>query len=80
MGVRHVPFKYNQANCSATSADPARWHLCGPHRIKDVAGVRTQFHHIIDIVPPTILEAAAIKAPQWSMESAEAPRGVSMVL
>jgi len=33
-----------------------------PGRIKDVGGIRTQFHHIIDIVP-TILEAAGIPAP-----------------
>jgi len=33
-----------------------------PARIKDAGGIRTQFHHIIDIVP-TILEAARIPAP-----------------
>ena len=33
-----------------------------PKRIKDVGGIRSQFHHVIDIVP-TILEAAGIEQP-----------------
>jgi arylsulfatase len=33
-----------------------------PGHITDVGGMRTQFHHVIDVVP-TILEACAIKAP-----------------
>jgi arylsulfatase len=33
-----------------------------PGHITDVGGVRTQFHHVIDIVP-TILEASGIPAP-----------------
>ena len=33
-----------------------------PARIKDVGGIRHQFHHVIDIVP-TILEAAGIQMP-----------------
>jgi arylsulfatase len=33
-----------------------------PKRIKDAGGVRSQFHHIIDIAP-TILEATGIPAP-----------------
>src|SRR6266850_5485853 len=49
-----------------------------PNRIKDVGGVRTQFHHIIDIVP-TILEAAAVKAPQTVDGIKQKPiEGVSM--
>ncbi len=34
-----------------------------PGHIKDVGGLRTQFHHVIDVVP-TILEACGIRAPE----------------
>jgi arylsulfatase len=34
-----------------------------PGHIKDVGGIRPQFHHVIDIVP-TLLEAAGIPAPE----------------
>src|SRR5262245_4730333 len=33
-----------------------------PARIKDVGGIRWQFHHVIDIVP-TLLDVARIPAP-----------------
>jgi arylsulfatase len=33
-----------------------------PARIKDKGGVRTQFHHVIDIAP-TILEAIGVPMP-----------------
>src|SRR5208337_4324682 len=46
---------------------------------KDAGGIRTQFHHIIDIVP-TILEAASIRAPELVDGIAQKPiEGVSMV-
>ena len=52
-------------------------HLLAGH-IKDAGGIRTQFHHIIDIVP-TILEAAGIKAPRDVNGIAQKPiEGVSM--
>jgi arylsulfatase len=35
-----------------------------PRRITDAGGLRTQFHHVIDLAP-TILEAAGIEAPTW---------------
>jgi len=34
-----------------------------PKRIKDQGGLRSQFHHVIDLAP-TILEAAGIEAPE----------------
>jgi arylsulfatase len=50
-----------------------------PKRIKDVGGVRTQFHHCIDIVP-TILEAAGILEPTSVNGVTQKPiEGVSMV-
>src|SRR5262245_6585736 len=50
-----------------------------PGHIKDVGGIRTQFHHMIDIVP-TILEAAGIPAPEEVDGIKQRPiEGVSMV-
>ncbi|SDA41078.1 arylsulfatase [Sinorhizobium sp. NFACC03] len=49
-----------------------------PARIKEAGGVRTQFHHMIDIVP-TILEATGITAPVMVDGVAQKPiEGVSM--
>jgi hypothetical protein len=50
-----------------------------PGHIKDVGGIRNQFHHIIDIVP-TILEATGISAPDTIDGITQRPiEGVSMV-
>jgi len=52
--------------------------ICWPDRIKDAGGIRTQFHHIIDIVP-TILEVTGIPAPVMVNGIAQKPiEGVSM--
>ena len=48
-----------------------------PGHIKDVGGVRNQFHHVIDVVP-TILEACGIRAPDSVDGIQQAPiEGVS---
>ena len=50
-----------------------------PGHIKDVGGIRNQFHHVIDIVP-TILEATGIPAPDTINGIKQRPiEGVSMV-
>ena len=50
-----------------------------PARIKDKGGIRTQFHHVIDLVP-TILEAARITAPTELNGVKQKPiEGVSMM-
>jgi len=50
-----------------------------PARIKDRGGIRTQFHHVIDIMP-TILEAAGVSAPSSINGVAQKSiEGVSMV-
>jgi arylsulfatase len=50
-----------------------------PGHINDVGGIRTQFHHMIDIAP-TILEATGISAPQAINGIQQRPiEGVSMV-
>jgi len=49
-----------------------------PGHIKDVGGIRTQFHHMIDIVP-TILEITGIRAPDEVNGIKQKPiEGVSM--
>lgn len=50
-----------------------------PARIKDVGGIRSQFHHVIDVAP-TIYEAAGVTPPE-SVRGARQQRidGVSMV-
>jgi arylsulfatase A-like enzyme len=58
-----TPFKYTKQIASHFGGTRQGMAISWPNRIKDAGGVRTQFHHIIDIVP-TILEAAGIKAPQ----------------
>jgi arylsulfatase A-like enzyme len=48
-------------------------------RIKDKGGIRTQFHHVIDIAP-TILEAARVEQPSQVNGVAQKPiEGVSTV-
>jgi len=50
-----------------------------PARIKEKGGLRTQFHHVIDIVP-TIYEAVGVKAPTKVDGIAQTPlAGVSML-
>jgi len=49
-----------------------------PARIHDDGGLRTQFHHVVDIAP-TILEAVGIKQPQVVNGTEQVPMaGVSM--
>jgi arylsulfatase A-like enzyme len=50
-----------------------------PAKITEKGGVRTQFHHVMDIMP-TILEAANIEAPEVLNGTPQKPiEGVSMV-
>ena len=50
-----------------------------PKRIKDKGGIRSQFHHVIDIAP-TLLEAAGLKDPTMLNGVKQKPiEGVSMV-
>jgi len=49
-----------------------------PKRIKDVGGLREQFHYVTDIMP-TILEAAGVQAPDMINGAKQLPiDGISM--
>jgi len=53
--------------------------IAWPDRIKDAGGIRTQFHHVIDI-SPTILEAAHLAQPVEVNGVKQKPiEGVSMI-
>ena len=60
-----TPFKWTKQVASHFGGTRQGMAMAWPNRIKDAGGIRTQFHHMIDIVP-TILEAAGIPAPSWS--------------
>jgi arylsulfatase len=74
-----TPFKWTKQVASHFGGTRQGMAIAWPNRIKDAGGMRTQFHHMIDIVP-TILEAAGIPAPQMLNGVAQKPiEGVSMV-
>ena len=73
-----TPFKWTKQVASHFGGTRQGLAISWPARIKDVGGIRTQFHHIIDIVP-TILESAGIKAPAMVNGIKQNPiEGVSM--
>jgi arylsulfatase len=57
-----TPFKWTKQVASHFGGTRQGMAVSWPARIKDVGGIRTQFHHFIDIVP-TILDVSGIKAP-----------------
>jgi arylsulfatase len=74
-----TPFKWMKQVASHFGGTRQGMAIAWPNRIKDVGGIRTQFHHMIDIVP-TILEASGIPAPTMVNGIAQKPiEGVSMV-
>jgi arylsulfatase A-like enzyme len=73
-----TPFKWTKQVASHFGGTRQGLAISWPGHIKDVGGIRTQFHHVIDIVP-TILEAAGIKAPDTVNGIKQKPiEGVSM--
>jgi arylsulfatase A-like enzyme len=73
-----TPFKWTKQVASHFGGTRQGLAISWPDRIKDAGGIRTQFHHIIDIVP-TILEATGIKAPETVNGIEQSPiEGVSM--
>jgi arylsulfatase A-like enzyme len=57
-----TPFKWTKQVASYFGGTRQGMTISWPGHIKDVGSVRTQFHHMIDIVP-TILEVTGVKAP-----------------
>ena len=73
-----APFKWTKQIASHFGGTRQGMAIAWPNRIKDAGGIRTQFHHLIDIVP-TILEATSIPAPKMVNGIAQKPiEGVSM--
>jgi len=73
-----TPFKWTKQVASFFGGTRQGMVMSWPGHIKDAGGIRTQFHHIIDIVP-TILEATGVQAPQTVNGIAQSPiEGVSM--
>jgi arylsulfatase A-like enzyme len=74
-----TPFKWTKQVASHFGGTRQGLAISWPARIKDVGGIRSQFHHIIDIVP-TILDACGIKAPEAVDGIVQNPiEGVSMI-
>ena len=74
-----TPFKWTKQVASHFGGTRQGMVISWPGHISDIGGVRTQFHHLIDIVP-TILEASGIKAPDLVDGIKQKPiEGVSMV-
>jgi arylsulfatase A-like enzyme len=73
-----TPFKWTKQVASHFGGTRQGLAISWPGHIKDVGGIRTQFHHVIDIVP-TILEAAGIHAPDVVNGIKQRPiEGISM--
>jgi len=74
----NTPFKWTKQVASHFGGTRQGLAISWPGHIKDVGAVRSQFHHVIDIVP-TILEATGIKAPETVNGITQRPiEGVSM--
>jgi arylsulfatase A-like enzyme len=73
-----TPFKWTKQVASHFGGTRQGLAISWPGHIEDVGGIRSQFHHIIDIVP-TILQAAGINAPEIVNGIPQKPiEGVSM--
>ncbi|WP_434130885.1 arylsulfatase [Methylocaldum sp. GT1BB] len=75
----NTPFQWGKQVASHLGGVRNPMVVAWPDRIKDKGGIRTQFHHVIDIVP-TILEAAKIPIPTEVNGVKQKPmEGVSML-
>ena len=73
-----TPYRWTKQVASHFGGTRNGMAMAWPARIKDAGGIRTQFHHVIDVVP-TILEATGIRAPAAVNGIAQKPiEGVSM--
>jgi arylsulfatase A-like enzyme len=75
----NAPFRWGKQVASHLGGTRNPLVIAWPDRIKDAGGIRTQFHHVIDI-SPTILEAAHLSQPVEVNGVKQKPiEGVSMV-
>lgn len=75
----NCPFQWTKQIASHLGGVRNPLAVSWPARIKDKGGVRSQFHHVIDIAP-TIYEAVGIEFPEVLNGVAQKPiEGVSMV-
>jgi arylsulfatase A-like enzyme len=73
-----TPFKWTKQVASHFGGTRQGMAISWPGHINDAGGIRTQFHHLIDIVP-TILEVAGIQQPLAVNGITQKPiEGVSM--
>ena len=73
-----TPFSWTKQIVSHLGGVRQGLAISWPNVIKDKGGIRSQFHHVIDIAP-TILEAARIKEPKFVDGIEQSPmEGVSM--
>ena len=73
-----TPFKWTKQVASHFGGTRQGLAISWPGHIGDPGGIRSQFHHIIDIVP-TILEATGVKAPETVDGIKQKPiEGISM--
>ena len=74
----NTPFKWTKQVASHFGGTRQGLAISWPDHIKDVGAIRSQFHHVIDIVP-TLLEVTGIKAPATVNGIKQRPiEGVSM--
>lgn len=59
----NAPFQYYKQFASHFGGTRNGLVVSWPERIRDVGGLRSQFHYISDLMP-TVLEAAGVKAPE----------------
>ncbi len=75
----NTPFKWGKQIASHFGGTRNPLVITWPKRIKDAGGIRTQFHHVIDIAP-TLLDAVGIPQPKSVNGVVQKPiEGVSMV-
>jgi len=74
-----TPFQWTKQIASHFGGTRNPMVISWPAKIKEHGGVRTQFHHIVDLMP-TILEAAGVQAPDSLNGVTQKPiEGISMV-
>src|SRR6266705_2715079 len=67
-----TPFSWTKQIASHFGGTRQGMCVSWPGHIKDLGGIRNQFHHVIDVVP-TLLEASGIPAPEYVDGIKQAP-------